>query len=78
MQAEILRNSEIAKSLSQAENTLRSRDGQIGVATKEIKNLDFENGSLNDLNRQLDEDLEACRKHIENVALLNTQLLAEL
>lgn len=33
---------------------------------------------MNDLNRQLEDDLEACRKHIENVALLNTQLLAEL
>jgi chromosome segregation ATPase len=34
MQTEILRNTDIAKSLSQAENTLRARDGQIGVATK--------------------------------------------
>jgi regulator of replication initiation timing len=34
IQSEILRNTDIAKSLSQAENALRTRDGQIGVATK--------------------------------------------
>jgi hypothetical protein len=34
IQSEILRNTDISKSLSQAENALRTRDGQIGVATK--------------------------------------------
>lgn len=78
IQTEIIRNTDIGKSLAQAENTLRVRDSQILAATKEVKNLDFENGSLTDLNRQLEDDLEACQKHIENLALLNAQLLAEL
>lgn len=33
-QAEIMRNNDLAKTLAQAENTLRTRDGQIGVAAK--------------------------------------------
>jgi chromosome segregation ATPase len=73
-----MRNNDLAKTLAQAENTLRTRDGQIAMATKEIKNIDFENGSLNDVNSQLDEDLEACQRHLENLTLQNSTLLAEL
>jgi hypothetical protein len=73
-----LKNTEIAKSLAQAENMLRTRDGQINEAGKAIRDPDTENQTFNELNSRLDVDLEELLRHLENITLLNSHLVAEL
>lgn len=63
-QSEAMKNAEIAKALSQAEGTLRAREGHIAEAGRTIRQLDEENQSLNSLNSRLDVDLEELRKHL--------------
>lgn len=36
-QLELLKNSDLAKTLNQAQNTLRTRDGQISEASKQVR-----------------------------------------
>lgn len=43
-----------------------------------MKDIDIENQNLCDLNSRLEIDLEELQKHLENVALQNSQLLVEL
>lgn len=57
-QLESLKNGDLAKTLNQAENTLRTRDAQISESVKQIRDIDLENQNLTDLNSRLEIDLE--------------------
>lgn len=73
-QAEIMRNNDLTKALNQAENTLRLRVNQVDEGNKELSGLTAENGKLGGLNGSLREDIEYCRKHLENLSLLNSDV----
>lgn len=73
-QAEIMRNNDLSKALNQAENTHRLRINQVDEGNKEVTGLSAENDKLSKLNGTLREDIEYCRKHLENLALLNSDV----
>lgn len=73
-QAEIMRNNDLAKVLHQAENTHRLRINQVDEGNKEVSGLAAENDKLSKLNGSLKEDIQYCRKHLENLSLLNSDV----
>lgn len=73
-QAETMRNNDLTKVLNQAENTLRLRVNQVDEGNKEIAGLAGENGKLGNVNGGLREDIEYCRRHLENLSLLNSDV----
>ena len=70
-QAEVMKNNDTTKVLGQAENTLRVRNHQVDEGRKEIAALNEENEHLSNGNRRAQDDLEFCRKHLENLAHIN-------
>lgn len=70
-QAEVMKNNDTVKVLGQAENTLRVRNHQVDEGRKEIAALNEENENLSNGNRRAQDDLEFCRKHLENLAHIN-------
>lgn len=77
-QNEIMKNNDLAKNISQAENVLRVRVNQVDEGRREVATLQGENQGLNKVNLRLEDDLELCRKHLENLALLNNDLVINL
>ena len=69
-----MKNSELIKRLKQAENSLRVRMGQVQEGHHQLECLREENSNLEKVNNELDEDLEACRRHLENLGQLNRQV----
>ena len=74
-QAEIMRNNDLTKVLNQAENTHRLRINQVDEGRKEVTGLAGENQKLGKLNGNLRDDIEYCRKHLENLSLLNSDVV---
>lgn len=64
-QAEIMRNNDLSKNIKQAENILKVRRSQVEEGRVEISVLRNENDSLDKINSQLVDDLEACKRHLE-------------
>ena len=77
-QAEIMRNNDLTKALNQAENTHRLRVNQVDEGNKEVAGLAAENQKLGQLNGNLRDDIEYCRKHLENLSLLNSDVSNQL
>lgn len=77
-QAEIMRNNDLTKTLNQAENTLRLRVNQVDEGNKELAGLTAENEKLGSMNSGLREDIEYCRRHLENLSLLNSDVSLSL
>lgn len=63
-QAEAFKNNELIKKLKQADHTIAIRAGQVEEGFREIEALKTENESLDESNRELSDDLEACQKHL--------------
>lgn len=70
-----MRNNDLAKALNQAENTHRLRVNQVDEGNKEVAGLAAENDKIGKLNGNLREDIEYCRKHLENLSLLNSEVI---
>jgi hypothetical protein len=73
-----MKNNDLAKNIGQAENVLRVRINQVDEGRKEVATLQGENEGLNKVNARLEDDLELCRKHLENLALMNNDLVINL
>lgn len=69
-----MRNNDLTKAVSHAENTLRLRVNQVDEGNKEVSGLASENEKLGNLNGNLRDDIEYCRKHLENLSLLNSDV----
>lgn len=77
-QAEVMRNNETTKLLGQAENTLRIRVNQVDEGRREVAALNEENENLGRANQRAGDDLEFCRKHLDTLALINSEILMKL
>lgn len=73
-QAQISKNNDLIKMVSQAEVTLRTRMGQVEQGNKEVAAMGSHNSLIQQSNEGLREDIEACRKHLENLALQNNDV----
>ena len=60
-----MRNNDLSKNIKQAENILKVRRSQVEEGRVEISVLRNENDSLDKINSQLVDDLEACKRHLE-------------
>ena len=73
-QAEVMKNNDLVKQSKQAEHILGVRMNQGEEGRKEIHCLNEENVNLEKINDQLELDLEACRRHLDNLNMLNNQV----
>ena len=73
-----MKNNDLTKMLAQAENINRVRASEIGEGRGVIESLNAENDKISATNRKLDDDLEFCRKHLENLALINQDIVIKL
>ena len=74
-QAEYFKNNDLAKTLVQAENALRNREAQIVQGQQDIDSLLVECDKIGLMNGQLNGDLEALRKHLENLGVQNSHVI---
>ena len=77
-QSEVMKNNDTTKLLAQAEHTLKTRISQSEEGRKEVAALVAETQNLDNVNRRLEDDLEFCRKHLENLALINQDIVLNL
>jgi hypothetical protein len=63
-QVEYFKNNDLAKTLVQAENALRNREGQIVQGQQDIDGLLLECDKIGLLNNQLNGDLEGLTQHL--------------
>ena len=73
-----MKSNDLAKTIKQAENMLKVRISQVEEGRSEVGTLRSENESLYKINSQLEDDLEACKKHLENLGLLNHNVISSI
>ena len=77
-QGEVMKNNDTIKLISQADHTLKVRINQSEEGRREVAALTAQTENLNAVNRRLEDDLEFCRKHLQNLALINQDIVGHL
>jgi predicted RNase H-like nuclease (RuvC/YqgF family) len=73
-----LSNNDAARVLNNCENALRVKQKQVQDGQREVSELSAEVNNIERTNARLDEEVEFCRRHLENLGLLNSDLVMRL
>lgn len=77
-QQEVTKNLELNAKLASYDNTLRSREIQLDDLKRELDALNHAHGQLVDANIQLNQDIDAIKRQIDNMTRQNEELVEEL